>query len=114
MRAYFAYDEGGIEELGEATREQVPLLIKQAEASLSGGKQFGVGFYLAERFGRISFRPTAIVASLRGCSKERRTSIKSSQDAIWPLQLPASTLIVRVTSLNASTDNLRWIEHAAS
>jgi hypothetical protein len=49
MRAYFAYDEGGIEELGEATREQVPLLIKQAEASLSGGKQFGVGFYLAER-----------------------------------------------------------------
>src|SRR5271165_914425 len=49
MRAYFAYDEGGIEELGEATREQVPLLIEQAEASLSGDRQFGVGFYRSER-----------------------------------------------------------------
>jgi hypothetical protein len=49
MRAYFAYDEGGIEELGETPREKVPLLIEQAEASLSGDKQFGVGFYRTER-----------------------------------------------------------------
>lgn len=49
MRAYFAYDEGGIEELGERTREQVSALIEQAEASLTGDKQFGVGFYRSER-----------------------------------------------------------------
>jgi hypothetical protein len=49
MRVYFSYVEGGIEELGETTREQVPLLIDQAEASLSGDKQFGVGFYRTER-----------------------------------------------------------------
>ena len=49
MRAYFAYDEGGIEELGEATREQVLSLIEQAEASLTKDKQFGVGFYRLER-----------------------------------------------------------------
>jgi hypothetical protein len=49
MRAYFAYDEGGIEELGEITREQVPSLIEQAEASLTQDKQFGVGFYRSER-----------------------------------------------------------------
>jgi hypothetical protein len=49
MRAYFAYDEGGIEELGEATREQVLSLIARAEASLSGDKQFGAGFYRSER-----------------------------------------------------------------
>ena len=49
MRAYFAYDEGGIEELGETTRDQVPSLIEQAEGSLAGDKQFGVGFYRTER-----------------------------------------------------------------
>jgi hypothetical protein len=49
MRAYFAYDEGGIEELGEASREQVPSLIERAEASLTQDKQFGVGFYRTER-----------------------------------------------------------------
>jgi len=49
MNAYFAYDEGGIEELGETTRESVHSLIEQAEASLTGDKQFGVGFYRTER-----------------------------------------------------------------
>jgi hypothetical protein len=49
MRAYFAYDEGGIEELGETTRERVPSLIEQAEAALLKDKQFGVGFYRSER-----------------------------------------------------------------
>lgn len=49
MRAYFAYDEGGIEEIGEATREQVLSLIEQAKASLTKDKQFGVGFYRSER-----------------------------------------------------------------
>lgn len=49
MRAYFAYDEGGIEELGETTKEQMLSLIEQAEASLIGDKQFGVGFYRTER-----------------------------------------------------------------
>jgi hypothetical protein len=49
MRAYFAYDEGGIEELRETTREQVVSLIEQAEASLTGNRQFGVGFYRSER-----------------------------------------------------------------
>jgi hypothetical protein len=49
MRAYFAYDEGGIEELGETTREQVVSLIEKAEASLSGDKQFCVGFCRSER-----------------------------------------------------------------
>jgi hypothetical protein len=33
MRAYFAFDEGGIEEFGETTKEQVLSLIEQAEAS---------------------------------------------------------------------------------
>ena len=109
MRAYFAYDEGGIEELGEATREQVPLLIKQAEASLSGGKQFGVGFYRTERdfvevrpVGKSQYMIWSDLISGNGnrgflarLLQRRRTSIKSSQDAIWPLQLPATTLIVR-------------------
>jgi hypothetical protein len=49
MRAYFPYDEGGIEELGETTRERVSSLIEQAEASLTKDKQFGVGFYRSER-----------------------------------------------------------------
>ena len=49
MRAYFAYDEGRIEELGETTKEQVLTLIEQAEASLAKDKQFGVGFYRTER-----------------------------------------------------------------
>lgn len=49
MRAYFAFDEGGIEELGEVIREQILSLIDQAETSLTGDKQFGVGFYRSER-----------------------------------------------------------------
>jgi hypothetical protein len=49
MRAYFAYDEGGIEELGESSKERVLSLIEQAEVSLTGDKQFGVGFYRTER-----------------------------------------------------------------
>jgi hypothetical protein len=49
MRAYFAYDEGGIEELGETTQERVRSLIEQAEASLTKDKQFGVVFYRTKR-----------------------------------------------------------------
>lgn len=48
MRAYKAFDDSGIEELGVVSREQVPVLIEAAEASLSG-KHFGVGFYRSEK-----------------------------------------------------------------
>ena len=44
MRAYIAYDEGGIEELGEIERDGVLPLIDRADASLSKKSQFGVGF----------------------------------------------------------------------
>lgn len=49
MRAYIAYDEGGIEELGEANKDQVLTLIDKADASLAGAKQFGVGFCRSEK-----------------------------------------------------------------
>lgn len=45
MRAYIAYDEGGIDELGTIDREQVVSLIDKADASLATEKQFGIGFY---------------------------------------------------------------------
>jgi len=49
MRAYKAYDESGIEELGEVAKDQVPSLIERADASLATDKQFGVGFYRSEK-----------------------------------------------------------------
>jgi len=49
MRAYKAYDESGIEELGDVSKDQVSLLIEQADASLTTAKQFGVGFYRTEK-----------------------------------------------------------------
>ena len=49
MRAYIAYDEGGIEELGDIDKDQVLSLIDKADASLTGAKQFGVGFYRSEK-----------------------------------------------------------------
>jgi hypothetical protein len=49
MRAYIAYDEGGIEELGDVGKDQVLILIDKAEASLSSAKQFGVGFCRSEK-----------------------------------------------------------------
>jgi hypothetical protein len=49
MRAYLAYDEGGIDELGAIDKEQVVSLIEKADASLRTKKQFGVGFYRSEK-----------------------------------------------------------------
>lgn len=49
MRAYIAYDEGGIDELGEIDKEQVASLIDKADASLNVEKQFGVGFYRSKK-----------------------------------------------------------------
>jgi hypothetical protein len=49
VRAYREYDESGIEELGDISREQVPQLIADAEESLTTAKQFGVGFYRTEQ-----------------------------------------------------------------
>ena len=48
MRAYKAYDESGIEELGDVSKEQVSSLIELADASLASEKQFGIGFYRSE------------------------------------------------------------------
>ena len=48
MRAYKAFDESGIEELGPVSKEQVPALIAAAETSLSG-KSFGLGLYRSEK-----------------------------------------------------------------
>lgn len=48
MRAYKAFDESGIEELGPISKELVPGLIAAAEASLSG-KSFGIGLYRSEK-----------------------------------------------------------------
>lgn len=48
MRAYFAYDTGGMEELGETSQEQIPSLIARADASLSTDNQFGVGLYRSD------------------------------------------------------------------
>jgi hypothetical protein len=45
MRAYIAYDDGGIDELGDADKEQVNALIEKAETSLATEEQFGIGFY---------------------------------------------------------------------
>jgi len=49
MRAYIAYDEGGIEELGEVDRDGVVPLIGRADAALSKDRQFGVGFYRSKK-----------------------------------------------------------------
>jgi hypothetical protein len=49
MRAYKAFDESGIEELGEVAKDQVSALIGEAEASQATDKQFGVGFYRSEK-----------------------------------------------------------------
>jgi hypothetical protein len=48
MRAYKAYDESRIEEIGDVSKDQVPSLIEQAEASLATAKYFGIGFYRTE------------------------------------------------------------------
>ncbi|MDR7134081.1 hypothetical protein J2X06_001265 [Lysobacter niastensis] len=48
MRAYKAFDESGIEELGPVSKDQVPALIAAAEASLSG-ESFGVGLYRSKK-----------------------------------------------------------------
>ena len=44
MREYIAYDDSGIEELGDVSKGQVLSLIEQAVASLANDKQFAVGF----------------------------------------------------------------------
>ena len=49
MRAYMAYDDGGINELGEVDKAQVVPLIGKADASLTSEKQFGIGFYRNEK-----------------------------------------------------------------
>ena len=49
MRAYKAYDESGIEELGDVSKDQISSLIELADASLESKKQFGVGFYRSEK-----------------------------------------------------------------
>ena len=48
MRAYKVYDESGIEELGDVSKDQVSSLIEQAEASQASEKQFSIGFYRSE------------------------------------------------------------------
>jgi hypothetical protein len=45
MRAYLAYDDGAIEELGDIVRDQVASLIDKADASLAADRQFGIGLY---------------------------------------------------------------------
>ena len=49
MHAYKAYDESGIEELGDVSKDQIAALIEQADASLATGKHFGIGFYRTEK-----------------------------------------------------------------
>jgi hypothetical protein len=49
MRAYKAYDEGDIDELGDIDKEKVASLIDKADASQAAEKQFGVGFYRSEK-----------------------------------------------------------------
>ena len=49
MRAYIAYNEDGIEELGDINKERVIFLIDSAYASLASEKQFWVGFYRSEK-----------------------------------------------------------------
>jgi hypothetical protein len=49
MRPYKAYDESGIEELGDDSKDQISSLIEQADTSLATDKQFGIGFYRTEK-----------------------------------------------------------------
>ncbi len=49
MRAYLAYDDGAIEELGDIERGQVASLIEKADGSLASDRQFGIGLYRNER-----------------------------------------------------------------
>jgi hypothetical protein len=49
MRAYLAYDDSGIKELGDVSKDDLPALIEQADASLATHKQCGVGLYRSEK-----------------------------------------------------------------
>jgi hypothetical protein len=49
MRAYLAYDDSGIKELGAISKDDLPSLIEQADASLTTDKQYGVGLYRSEK-----------------------------------------------------------------
>ena len=49
MRAYKAFDDSEMEELGDIAKEQIPALVDEADESLSGDRQFGIGLYRSEQ-----------------------------------------------------------------
>jgi hypothetical protein len=48
MRAYKAFEESGIEELGTVSKSQIPALIAAATLSMAEKNSFAVGLYRSE------------------------------------------------------------------